>query len=61
LKKLNVIRMFSIGVFGLSILKVFIVDLSFLDTGYRIISFIGLGIILIISSYYYQKYKTLIL
>jgi uncharacterized membrane protein len=53
-------RFFAIGVFGLSVLKIFIVDLSFLDTLYRIFSFIGLGLILLGVSYIYQKYKPLL-
>lgn len=51
-------RVFAIGLFGLSIFKIFVIDLSFLDTLYRIYSFIGLGVILLAVSYVYQKYKT---
>ena len=54
------LRLFSIGVFGLSILKIFIYDLSFLETLYRIFSFIGLGLILLAVSYAYQRYKGLL-
>lgn len=53
-------RFFAIGLFGLSILKIFIVDLSFLDTLYRIFSFLGLGLILLAVSYVYQKYRSLL-
>ena len=53
-------RFFAIGLFGLSILKIFIVDLSFLETLYRIFSFIGLGLILLAVSYMYQKYKAVL-
>lgn len=53
-------RFIAIGLFGLSILKIFIVDLSFLETLYRIFSFIGLGVILLAVSYMYQRYKSLI-
>lgn len=51
------IRIIAIVIFGVAILKIFLYDLSFLDTLYRIFSFIGLGIILLIASYLYQKYK----
>jgi uncharacterized membrane protein len=54
------LRFFSIGVFGLSILKIFVYDLSFLETLYRIFSFIGLGMILLAVSYAYQRFKGLL-
>ena len=57
----QIIRITAITIFGIAILKIFLYDLSFLETLYRIFSFIGLGIILLISSYLYQKYKKLIL
>lgn len=43
-------------VFGISILKIFIYDLSFLDTLYRIFSFIGLGLMLLMVSYLYHRF-----
>ncbi|MBI5474652.1 MAG: DUF2339 domain-containing protein [Ignavibacteriae bacterium] len=55
------IRMVAIGLFGLTILKIFIYDLSFLETLYRIFSFMGLGVILLGVSYLYQRYKSIIL
>ncbi len=55
------LRFFSIGLFGLTILKIFVYDLSFLETLYRIFSFIGLGLILLAASYAYQRYKHLLL
>jgi uncharacterized membrane protein len=54
------IRIISIVLFGFTILKIFIYDLSFLETLYRIFSFIGLGIILLAVSYLYQRYKDVI-
>lgn len=53
-------RLLAIGLFGLAILKIFIVDLSFLQTLYRIFSFFGLGVILLAVSYMYQRYKSLL-
>lgn len=55
------LRIVAIGLFGISILKIFIYDLSFLQTLYRIFSFMGLGVILLGVSYLYQKYKGIIL
>ena len=54
------IRIASFVLFGFTILKIFIYDLSFLDTLYRIFSFIGLGVILLAVSYVYQRYKDVI-
>lgn len=53
-------RIIAIVLFGITILKIFIYDLSFLDTLYRIFSFIGLGVILLAVSYLYQRYKSVI-
>ena len=55
------LRIGSMVLFGITILKIFIYDLSFLDTLYRIFSFIGLGVILLAVSYAYQRYKGIIL
>jgi uncharacterized membrane protein len=55
------IRIASMVLFGFTILKIFIYDLSFLETLYRIFSFVGLGVILLAVSYLYQKYKDVIL
>jgi len=52
-------RMMAFGLFGLTVLKIFLFDLSFLETLYRIISFIALGLILIGVSYVYSRYKGL--
>jgi len=55
------IRLLSMILLGISILKIFVYDLSFLETLYRIFSFIGLGVILLAASFLYQKYKAVIL
>jgi uncharacterized membrane protein len=49
------IRYFAILVFSLTIAKVFFVDLANLDRVYRVISVIGLGVILLVTSYLYQR------
>ncbi|HVF11974.1 MAG TPA: DUF2339 domain-containing protein [Actinomycetota bacterium] len=53
-------RIASISLLMLTILKVFLYDLSFLTELYRIFSFIGLGVILLGASFAYQRYKNLI-
>ncbi|MBN1293449.1 MAG: DUF2339 domain-containing protein [Candidatus Latescibacteria bacterium] len=60
LRKIQGLRIMSIALFGITILKIFIFDLSFLGQPYRIFSFIGLGIILLAVSYVYQQYKDII-
>ncbi len=57
----RIFRLISIVLFGITIVKVFFYDLSFLDTVYRIVSFVALGVILLVVSYLYQRYKAIIL
>lgn len=40
---------------GLTVSKVFLFDLSFLERGYRIISFVVLGLVLLLLSFFYQR------
>ena len=51
----RLLRIMALLLLGLTILKVFFVDLSELERFYRIISFIVLGAILLAVSYIYQK------
>ena len=60
-KRSRIVRIEAIVLFGVSILKIFIYDLSFLDTLYRTFSFAGLGVILLAVSYLYQRYRGIIL
>lgn len=60
IKKIASFRKFSIFLICWTILKVFILDLSMLEASYRIISFIGLGAVLMLLSYYYQRYREII-
>jgi uncharacterized membrane protein len=59
-RSMSSIRIIAFVLFGITILKIFIYDLSYLETLYRIFSFIGLGVILIAVSYAYQRYKHII-
>ena len=49
--------MLGILLLGATVLKVFLVDLSSLQTFYRIISFIVLGLLLLVVSYGYNRFK----
>lgn len=60
IRRLRSLRVIAFVLFGLTILKIFIYDLSFLDTLYRIFSFIGLGVILLVISFLFQRYRDVI-
>ena len=59
-KRLPGARVLGILLLGATVLKVFLVDLSALQTFYRIISFIVLGLLLLAVSYGYNRFKHLI-
>ena len=52
------IRYFAIVIFGITILKVFMVDLAQLDRFYRVLSIVGLGVLLLVTSYLYQRFHS---
>jgi uncharacterized membrane protein len=51
------VRVAGLFLLALATAKVFLYDLASLDASYRVLSFIGLGILLLISSYVYQRLK----
>ena len=55
--KSGYVRTIGIGLFIITILKVFTLDVSKLETIYRILSFLILGFILLVVSYLYSKYR----
>lgn len=59
-KRTKALRYTAIALFGLTIFKIFVADLSVLEQPYRIFSFIGLGVILLAVSYMYQHFKDII-
>ncbi len=59
-RKFRALRVMGLVLFGAAIFKIFLCDLSQLDKIYRIISFMTLGVVLIIASFFYQKYKDVI-
>jgi uncharacterized membrane protein len=54
-RRLRVLRVMGLALLSLTTLKAFFWDLSSLDRVYRIISFIMLGAILLVVSYFYQR------
>jgi uncharacterized membrane protein len=51
------LRVGAIGLFAITVAKVFLVDLGQLNAGYRILSFIVLGGLLILASFLYTRYR----
>ena len=56
-RRLRGARVMGILLLGATVLKVFLLDLSSLQTFYRIISFIVLGLLLLAVSYSYNRFK----
>ena len=57
----SALRKTAIGLFVITMIKVFLWDMSNVSTPYRIISFLVLGLMLISASYLYHRFKDLIL
>ncbi len=51
------LRKVSLGLFSITLIKVFLFDTARFSTPYRIISFIILGLVLIATSYLYYRFK----
>jgi uncharacterized membrane protein len=51
------VRRASLALLALATVKVFVVDLSALDVAYRVLSFIGLGLLLLGSAYLFQTLR----
>jgi uncharacterized membrane protein len=56
-KNSDLMRKTALGLLFVTVFKVFIFDISRISTPYRILSFIVLGLILILISYLYMKAK----
>ncbi|OGF64909.1 hypothetical protein A2Z53_02995 [Candidatus Giovannonibacteria bacterium RIFCSPHIGHO2_02_42_15] len=56
-KKSSYLRWSALILFGITIIKVFLIDLTVLSTPLRILSFMVLGIILLAASYLYFRYR----
>ncbi|WPV66752.1 DUF2339 domain-containing protein [Chitinophaga sp. LS1] len=55
------VRIIAIALFGITICKLFLVDISTLSEGGKIAAFISLGVLLLIISFMYQRLKKIIL
>jgi uncharacterized membrane protein len=58
-QRLKTLRIISLALFSLTILKLFVYDISNVGQGGKIAAFIILGVILLIVSFMYQKIKGL--
>jgi uncharacterized membrane protein len=59
-KKKKHLRIGAIVLFAVTLLKLFLYDISYLDTLSKTIVFVSLGILLLIISFLYTKYKNII-
>src|SRR5262249_28298515 len=53
----RILRLSGLALFLICILKLFLYDLRQLETGYRILSFIALGVILMAVSWIYTRFR----
>jgi uncharacterized membrane protein len=56
-KRWRVVRLGALALLAVSIVKVFVYDVWVLERLYRIIAFVGLGVLLLVSAYLYQRYS----
>ena len=59
-KKWRYVRIGSLALLVIPIVKVFVYDVFNLETSYRIGAFVGLGLLLLASAYLYQRYSKVI-
>lgn len=55
------VRLLAVALFGLVIAKMAVADLWLLPTSYRIVAFIGLGVVLLLCSVMYQRFRELVI
>jgi len=51
----RVIRLWALGLFGLTALKLLVIDLGYLEPAYRLLSTVVLGLLMIGTSYLYHR------
>ncbi|UCH33512.1 MAG: DUF2339 domain-containing protein [Armatimonadota bacterium] len=56
-RRVRPVRLFAMALLYVSIFKVFAFDLGFLEQPYRIVSFFGLGVILLVVSLLYTRFE----
>ena len=58
--KIKTLRIISLTIFGVALLKMFIFDIQEMSEGGKIAAFISLGVLLLIISFMYQKLKKIL-
>ena len=56
-KNIAVLRYLSLSLFLITLIKAFFIDMSHISTPFRIISFLVLGMVMILASFFYHLYK----
>jgi len=56
-KRWRLVRLGALALLAVPIIKVFVYDVFALERVYRIVAFIGLGILLLVSAYLYQRFS----
>ncbi len=59
-KKIKHIRIIAFSLFGITLIKLFLYDISHLNTISKTIVFVSLGLLLLVISFLYNKYKHII-
>ncbi len=60
-KRNRLLRIISLSLFGVTLLKLFILDIRGISAGGKIAAFISLGVLLLVVSFLYQRLKKLII
>ena len=60
-KKSSQLRIAAMVLFAVTLLKVFLIDLEHISTISRMVVFIALGVLLLVISYLYQRYRNVLL
>jgi uncharacterized membrane protein len=60
-RRWRLVRLAALGLLVIPIVKVFVYDVFALEQVYRIIAFIGLGVLLLTSAYLYQRHRKAIM
>ena len=59
-KKIKIVRLLSLALFAITLIKLFVYDISNISEGGKIIAFILLGVLLLVISFMYQKLRKLV-
>jgi len=57
IKKITPLRISALSLFGVTLMKVFFVDLRFTGRLYKMYILLGIGSILLTTAYFYRKYR----